>query len=297
VTARRSAALARTPQAPRNIVGARTDDQMIAVWLHGRRPHTIRAYSHAWRWWAARLRVSLRRLTLRDVQAADDATAPPSTRAWRMASLRSLLRAAHRAGYVSRDLGPFLRVPRVDWSASGRILEPGQVAALLAAAARPTPRGTPARNHALVRLLYHGLRRAEVVALDVDHVHPRDTGDGSIHVTGKGGRVREVWISPATVAELADLARGRAGPLFLSRTGRRLTGAAVSEVVQAAARAAGLKVNPTAHWLRHSCATHAAQRGAPLHEIAAELGHASVATTTHYLHARPLSGIARYLGL
>ena len=41
------------------------------------------------------------------------------------------------------------------------------------------------------------------------------------------------------------------------------------------------------HWLRHAHATHALERGAPIHLVAATLGHASVATTGKYLHARP----------
>jgi integrase/recombinase XerD len=269
---------------------------MIALWIAGRPPHTARAYAAAWRWWRPRLGVRLKRLKLAHVQAADDAAAAPATRAHRMAALRSLLRSAHRAGYLGRDLGPFLRVPRHGWTASGRILEADEVAALMAAAARARG-GRGPRDHAIVRLLYHGLRRAELAALDVGDVHARETGEGSLSVRGKGGRPREVWISMATLGELRALYADRLGPLFVSRTGRRLLPAAVNELVQAAARRAGLRQAVSAHWLRHSCATHAAQRGAPLHEIAAELGHASVATTTHYLHARPLSGIARFLGL
>jgi site-specific recombinase XerD len=51
------------------------------------------------------------------------------------------------------------------------------------------------------------------------------------------------------------------------------------------------------HWLRHAHATHALERGAPLHLVQATLGHASVATTSKYLHARPTDSSARYLGV
>jgi integrase/recombinase XerD len=52
------------------------------------------------------------------------------------------------------------------------------------------------------------------------------------------------------------------------------------------------KVSP--HWLRHAHATHALERGAPIHLVQATLGHASVATTGRYLHARPTDSSARY---
>ena len=39
------------------------------------------------------------------------------------------------------------------------------------------------------------------------------------------------------------------------------------------------------------------EHGAPIHLVQATLGHASVATTGRYLHARPTDSSARYLGV
>ena len=48
----------------------------------------------------------------------------------------------------------------------------------------------------------------------------------------------------------------------------------------------------------HAHATHALEHGhAPIHLVQATLGHASVATTSKYLHARPTDNSARYLGV
>ena len=58
------------------------------------------------------------------------------------------------------------------------------------------------------------------------------------------------------------------------------------------------KVGCRRHWLRHAHATHALEHGhAPIHLVQATLGHASVATTSKYLHARPTDSSARYLGV
>jgi integrase/recombinase XerD len=54
---------------------------------------------------------------------------------------------------------------------------------------------------------------------------------------------------------------------------------------------------PSPHWLRHAHATHALERGAPIHLVQATLGQASVATTGRYLHARPTDSSARYLAV
>ena len=58
------------------------------------------------------------------------------------------------------------------------------------------------------------------------------------------------------------------------------------------------KAGVTPHWLRHAHATHALEHGhAPIHLVQATLGHASVATTSTYLHARPTDSSACSLGV
>ena len=71
----------------------------------------------------------------------------------------------------------------------------------------------------------------------------------------------------------------------------------VRRIVKAAAERAGLSVEVSAHWLRHAHASHSLGRGAPIHLVQQTLGHASVATTGRYLHARPTDSSARYLGV
>ena len=66
-------------------------------------------------------------------------------------------------------------------------------------------------------------------------------------------------------------------------------------MVKAAAARADLPAGVSPHWLRHSFASHALDNGAPLPLVQAGLGHASVATTSKYLHARPSDGAGRFL--
>src|SRR5206468_6868702 len=65
---------------------------------------------------------------------------------------------------------------------------------------------------------------------------------------------------------------------------------------KAAARA-GVEGKVSPHWLRQSHATHALERGAPIHLVQGTLGHASVATTGRYLHARPTDSSSRFLAV
>jgi site-specific recombinase XerD len=67
--------------------------------------------------------------------------------------------------------------------------------------------------------------------------------------------------------------------------------------VRAAARRAGIAVPVSPHWLRHAHASHALDRGAPIHLVQATLGHANINTTGRYLHARPTESSSGFLGL
>ena len=74
----------------------------------------------------------------------------------------------------------------------------------------------------------------------------------------------------------------------------------VNRIVKAAAkRVPGLEeavadtVSP--HWLRYAHASHAMDRGAPVHLVKETLGHANIATTGRYLHARPTDSSSLYL--
>lgn len=67
--------------------------------------------------------------------------------------------------------------------------------------------------------------------------------------------------------------------------------------MRAAAQRAGIPAPVSPHWLRHAHASHALDRGAPIHLVQATLGHASMTTTGHYAHARPEDSSARYLSV
>jgi site-specific recombinase XerD len=100
----------------------------------------------------------------------------------------------------------------------GRALSKGELAALFEAC-NPTTAGG-ARNAALLGLLYGGgLRRAEVVALDLGDF---DTETGKLVVRGKGNKERAAWVTTA-LAKLSMLGScsGATSPVRCScRSGR-----------------------------------------------------------------------------
>ena len=76
---------------------------------------------------------------------------------------------------------------------------------------------------------------------------------------------------------------------------RRWIESRVLRIVQEAAKGAGVEGGVSPHWLRYAHATHSLERGAPIHLVQATLGHASVATTSRYLHARPSQSSAEFI--
>jgi integrase/recombinase XerD len=154
------------------------------------------------------------------------------------------------------------------------------------------------RNQVLLRLLYiAGLRVSEIVDLKWRDLQPRTDG-GQVTVFGKGSKTRVVLLPNAIWRELLRFRQHAAhdAPIFASRSGGgHLDPSMVERIVTKAAARAGVEGKVSPHWLRHSHATHALERGAPIHLVQATLGHASVATTGRYLHARPTDSSARYL--
>ena len=234
----------------------------------------------------------LRAVTLGDLQRFADSLAPlaPTSRARKLAAVKSLLATAHRLGYTAFDVGAALRLPPVKVTLGERILSEAEVHRMLALEPHP-------RNAALLRLTYGaGLRIAELCALAWRDLAPRDAA-GQITLFGKGGKTRVVLLPEGLWRAVVAL-RGTAAPddpVFRSAKGGPLDPSAAHRVVKRAAARAGLSPAVSAHWLRHAHASHALDHGAPIHLVQATLGHASVATTGRYLHARPNDSSARYL--
>ena len=172
-----------------------------------------------------------------------------------------------------------------------RALSPEQAAALLDA---PADGLLEVRDRAMFELFYSsGLRLAELAALDVEH-GPKgrlDRAEGMVTVTGKRGRSRSVPVGDKAWAALAawfavrgELARAGEAAVFVSRSGNRLSPAAIRARLAVRARTLGLGVHVHPHMLRHSFASHLLQSSGDLRAVQELLGHASIRSTQIYTH-------------
>jgi integrase/recombinase XerD len=145
------------------------------------------------------------------------------------------------------------------------------------------------RRTLLMTLYGTGMRRAELAHLKVSDI---DRQRMIIRVVaGKGGKDRDLPLSPALLETLREYWRWRKPKLYLFPTrtlGRRLDQPISDKTVwiacSEAARRAGISKRVTPHTLRHSWATHLLEAGTDLRTIQVLLGHGDLETTAQYLH-------------
>ncbi len=272
------------------------DAQLIQLWVHGRSRHTRRYYQADAQQFLCFVNKPLAQVTLADIQdfadSLETSSLAPSSRGRTLSSVKSLLAFGNRIGMLQVNVGAPLKAPVAKNTLAERILSEAEVQKLISL--EPN-----SRNQMILRLLYAaGLRVSELCSLRWRDLQARSEAEGQINVYGKGGKTRVVLL-PATIwSEIMSL-RSSAGfndPVFQSRKGGHLHPSQVMRIVRSSAHRAGIDANVSPHWLRHAHASHALDRGAPIHLVQATLGHASIATTGRYLHARPQDSSARYLG-
>ena len=154
----------------------------------------------------------------------------------------------------------------------------------------------------LMTLYGAGLRRSEACQLKVRDI---DSQRMVLRVEqGKGGRDREIPLSPTLLAALRQYYRWMRPKTYLfpgTRHGWRadapITSKVIWEAVHLAARKAGIDKRVTPHTLRHTYATHLLEAGADLRTIQLLLGHVKLEHTVIYLHLsqRHLQAVANPL--
>jgi integrase/recombinase XerD len=274
---------------------ASSDEDMIALWLgRYRSGGTQLGYGRDVRLFRNTCTKLLAAITVRDMQdfAATLVHLAPATIARRLSSMKSLLHLAHRLGYIPFDVGGVVDTPHIKDVLAERILTEADVQHMLRLERHP-------RNAVILRLLYGaGLRISEACGLRWRDLVARDDA-GQITIFGKGGKTRVILLPSALwrhIIALRPVVFQPDGPVFLSRKKAGGLGPMqVHRIVKAAAKRAKLPESISPHWLRHSHASHALDRGAPVHVVQTTLGHASLTTTTRYSHARPGDSSARYL--
>ena len=291
-----------TPGPARITPQATSDEQLIALWLHGRSKHTIRAYERDIAALFAFVSAPLGAITLQGLQDFADSlssTVGVNGRARTecsqkrtLSAVKSLLSFGQRVGYLQFNIGTALRLPSPENTVASRLLTTSEVHRMIWT--EPDH-----RKQVLLRLLYASAGRvSEICGLCWRNVQEREDG-GQVSLYGKGSKTRAVRLYGDTWTELLTLREGAGedSPIFATRSGRPLSPCQAWRFVRRAAINAGITRAVSPHWFRHSHATHALDRKCPINLLQATLGHSSVAVTGMYTHANPDESSGKYLDI
>lgn len=174
------------------------------------------------------------------------------------------------------------RIPR------GRALDWGEMGALFAVCQQDeSPKGL--RDAAILAVLIGcGLRRSEIVSLDLEQVSSKEQ---SLTILGKGNKERLSFMPPATWVRLKaylDEVRGDLPGALFQRirrfgvlTNERMTDQAIYHILGTRRLEAGV-ASFAPHDLRRSFATMMFENGEDIVTVKDAMGHASVVTTQQY---------------
>lgn len=208
-----------------------------------------------------------------------------------LCALRRVLKEALRLDLLdAKDYARAVDVAtiKVTKKMRGRALTQNEIAALMNVC-QTDPTSTGARDAALIAILRgSGLRRREVVNLDLGDFNPKS---GALEVrSGKGGKDRTVYLPSGAIGVVSDwvVVRSNASGALLCPVSkskrvmrRRMTPQAVLFVLQKRATQAGVAAF-SAHDFRRTFISDLLDAGVDIVTVQRLAGHADPATTSRY---------------
>lgn len=214
----------------------------------------------------------------------------PATTNKMLCALRKTLKAAWQLDQMTaEDYHKAASIGSVNGETipAGRELSAGEIAALLGVCENdPTPAG--ARDAAVLAVMYaSGLRREEIVNLDLDDYNQES---GRLVVSGKRRKDRTAYLlngASRALNDWLDVRNLEPGPLFMpiNKAGvvqhRRMSTQAIYKLLIKRALRAGVD-DFSPHDLRRTFVSDLLDAGADIAIVAKMAGHASVNTTARY---------------
>jgi site-specific recombinase XerD len=254
--------------------------------VSGFSPCTLRAYTSDLRQFGTFLRDHGLPQDVREITTAHlhlfaaylGTTCAPASIGRKLNAVAGMLRHLCDIGLLQANPADRVRRPRVP-EVFPPVPDQAECAALLAAC------GTPRERAVITLLLTTGLRRSELLGLDV-----ADISAGFDQLTirrGKGGKSRALPLSDLAAQAVRTYAGARtSGPLLITGRGTRLGSTGLQREFHRVLRRAGLEDRGyTLHSLRHAFATHVLRAGTDVATLRELMGHVSIESTSRYLHS------------
>jgi integrase/recombinase XerD len=213
-----------------------------------------------------------------------------TTIARNISSIRSFHEFVVVEGYSIANPAELVELPKLSKKLP-EVLNTEEVQQILDTPDLSNPAGL--RDAAILESLYGtGMRVSELVNLQLDQLYFQI---GFIKVIGKGSKERLIpigEIAQGTIKKYLQKARPlffvnnekSRNHVFLNQRGGPISRMSIWNIVNQAAKDAGITKKVYPHIFRHSFATHLLEGGADLRAVQEMLGHVSILTTEIYTH-------------
>jgi integrase/recombinase XerD len=276
------------------VTNASCDREIILIWLGGKSDTTQVSYNSTVTKFIEFIAKPLAEVKLEDLQLWErglKARFKPTTVANKVLVIKSLFSFGVKTGYLTFNVGSFLKTPKAKETIAERILDVADVRGLIKYGVKNE------RDRLLLSLMYGcGLRVSEAIGLTWNDLRSHGNG-GKATVFGKGSKTRIVLIPDKLWQQVKEFEKyHRVNQyVFISRHHNQMERSVVHRMIKRACKRAGIDERASAHWLRHSHASHSLEAGCNLRLLQQSLGHASVTTTERYLHISPDAGSSQFI--
>ena len=209
----------------------------------------------------------------------------PTSRARKIASLRSYFKYLHKAGFLSENPTQELETIKLRKKLPSYFTLEDSLSLLSGIEGK-----NASRDYCIITLFLNcGMRLAELVGINITDIR----GD-TLTVVGKGNKERTIYLNEACLSAIDDYMTVRKtlnatasdkNALFLSAKHRRISRRTVQHIVEINVKKLGLDPHKyTTHKLRHTAATLMYQAGVDIRALQEILGHEQLSTTEIYTH-------------
>lgn len=277
------------------VTNASSDREIILLWLGGKSKTTQTTYRSTIERFIEFIDKPLAEVKLEDLQLWErglKARYKDKTIANKVLVIKSLFSFCVATGYLTLNVGSFIKPPKEKDSLADRILDVSQVQGLIKYGVRKE------RDRLILLLMYGcGLRVSEVCGLTWNDLKSHKESQGKLTVFGKGSKTRMVIVPDWLWVRLKEFEKfNRVNQwMFVSRNDNQMERTVIHRMIKRACKRSGIDERASAHWLRHSHASHSLEAGCNLRLLQQSLGHASVTTTERYLHISPDAGSSQFI--
>ena len=275
------------------ITQAKTDSEIISLWLHGKAKLTQGNYTRDTKQFLNFIGKPLEDCMYEDfIQYLNFLSFKgykDSTKRSKLTAIKSLFSFCCKLGYLSVNVAVTVPNIKVNQSVRLKAISKDVISEILAYAKTN-------RDKAIIKSLYFlGLRVSELINLKWTDFHFVN-GNIELSVIGKGNKLRTILV-PSNLYEDLSLQKEHNDYVFVSSQGNaKLCRQSVNKMLKTICQKLGIKsINP--HAFRHSHATHSLANGCDLSLLQQSLGHSSISTTQQYLSLRNGEGSCEYLSL